>query len=78
MDTTLFLAVLGTQEIAIIGIGILVLFGAKRLPELARGMGEGMREFKKAVKEINTDDETPGAPPSPAADKNDVESGSVR
>ena len=52
---------LGATEIILIILAILILFGAKKIPELARGIGKGMREFKKAVKEveddINVDDE---------------------
>ncbi len=34
---------------------VLLLFGAKKVPELARGLGEGMKEFKHAVQEVNAD-----------------------
>lgn len=40
---------LGTGEIVIIFLAILLIFGAKKLPELARGLGEGINEFKDAV-----------------------------
>jgi sec-independent protein translocase protein TatA len=40
---------LGMPEILLIGLVIALLFGAKRLPELFRSMGEGLREFKKAT-----------------------------
>jgi TatA/E family protein of Tat protein translocase len=43
---------LGAGEIAIIFILVLVLFGPQRLPELARGLGKGMRELRKATAEI--------------------------
>ena len=39
---------LGTPEIIIIALGILLLFGAKKIPELMRGLGSGIKEFKKA------------------------------
>ena len=42
----------GTGEILIILLIILLLFGAKKLPELARGLGKGIKEFKKASNEI--------------------------
>ena len=42
----------GGMEILIIGLAILLFFGAKRIPELARGLGQGMKEFKKASNEI--------------------------
>lgn len=43
---------LGGPEIFVIIFAILLLFGAKKIPELARGMGKGIREFKDATKEI--------------------------
>ena len=39
----------GPIELTLIGLAVLVLFGAKRLPELARGLGKGIREFKTAL-----------------------------
>ncbi|WP_224998658.1 twin-arginine translocase TatA/TatE family subunit [Cesiribacter sp. SM1] len=53
MITTLaFIGGLGTSEIALILFIVVIFFGAKRIPELARGLGRGMREFKDATKEI--------------------------
>ena len=43
---------LGPWEIALVILGIIILFGGKKLPELARGLGLGMREFKKAKQEV--------------------------
>ncbi|UCD37711.1 MAG: twin-arginine translocase TatA/TatE family subunit [Fidelibacterota bacterium] len=43
---------LGFGEILVILFIILLLFGAKKLPDLARGLGQGMREFKRATNEI--------------------------
>ena len=43
---------LGPWEIALIILVIIILFGGKKLPELARGLGLGLREFKKAKQEI--------------------------
>tara|TARA_B100000945_G_C20256308_1_gene536989 strand:- start:316 stop:501 length:186 start_codon:yes stop_codon:yes gene_type:complete len=43
---------LGPGEIAIIILVVIVLFGGKKLPELARGLGQGIKEFKKATREI--------------------------
>lgn len=40
---------LGTSEIIIIVLIVVLLFGAKRIPELMRGMGRGVKEFKDAV-----------------------------
>ncbi len=46
---------LGWQETLVILLIVLVLFGAKRLPELARSLGQGIKEFRKSVKEIAED-----------------------
>ena len=43
---------LGTTELVIIMFIILLVFGAKKLPELAQGLGKGIREFKKASNDI--------------------------
>ncbi|MBP7007113.1 MAG: twin-arginine translocase TatA/TatE family subunit [Candidatus Levybacteria bacterium] len=42
---------IGTTEIVVIALVLLVLFGGKKLPELARGMGDSIKEFRKAVNE---------------------------
>ena len=43
---------LGPWEIALIILVVIILFGGKKLPELARGLGLGLKEFKKATSEI--------------------------
>jgi sec-independent protein translocase protein TatA len=48
----LFIGGLGAWEIVLIVLVILIFFGAKRIPELARGLGKGIREFKDATKDI--------------------------
>ncbi len=50
-----FIGGMGGQEILVIMIIILLLFGAKKLPELARSLGQGVKEFRKSVKEISED-----------------------
>ena len=45
---TILLAMLGTPEIIIILIVVLLLFGGKKIPELMRGLGKGIKEFKDA------------------------------
>jgi sec-independent protein translocase protein TatA len=50
-----FLQSLGPLEIFVVVFVILLLFGAKKLPELARGMGKAMKEFKKATKDVEDD-----------------------
>ena len=56
---------LGPWEIAIIVLLIIVLFGAKKLPDAARSIGRSMRIFKSEVKEMRKDDETPVEPQQP-------------
>ncbi len=46
---------LGPLEIFLIVLVVLLLFGAKKIPELAQGVGKGMREFKKAIKDVEHD-----------------------
>lgn len=46
---------LGFGEILLIFLVLLLLFGAKRLPELARGLGKSLKEFKKATREIENE-----------------------
>jgi sec-independent protein translocase protein TatA len=53
---------LGYQELLIILVIVLVLFGANRLPELAKSLGSSVKEFKKGINEANkTDDTTPAS-----------------
>ncbi len=49
---------MGPWEIALIFLVILLLFGAKRLPEIAQGLGKGIREFKGAVKDTQKEIKT--------------------
>ncbi len=44
---------IGIQEILLILLIALLLFGAKRLPEIGRGLGKGIREFKRASRDIS-------------------------
>jgi sec-independent protein translocase protein TatA len=50
-----FLQNIGGGSLILIILVILLLFGAKRIPELARGLGRGIREFKDATKDIQND-----------------------
>jgi len=53
MNSTLgFLGTLGTQEMVLIFLILLLLFGAKKLPQLARGIGKSVGEFRKAREEF--------------------------
>lgn len=53
----ILLGILGAQEIIIIAIIILLLFGGRKIPELMRGLGRGMKEFKDATSGKIPDDE---------------------
>ena len=46
---------IGTGEILLIVLFILIFFGAKKIPELAQGLGRGIKEFRKAAKEVQDD-----------------------
>lgn len=53
---------IGAPELLLIFLVVLLVFGAKRIPEIARGLGRGIREFKEATREISREidvDETP-------------------
>jgi sec-independent protein translocase protein TatA len=50
---------LGTQDIILIGIIVVVLFGASRIPQLGSGIGQAIRNFKKGVSEVDEIDVTP-------------------
>jgi sec-independent protein translocase protein TatA len=64
---------LGVWEILLIVLAILVLFGAKRIPEFAKGLGQGIREFKNAAnnvkeevrREVEAADNATNNPPTP-------------
>ena len=49
---------IGVPELILLGIVLLLIFGPKRLPEIGKSMGKGMREFKQSVSGITGDDET--------------------
>ncbi len=49
----------GTQDIILLGVIVVVLFGATKLPQLGKGLGEAIGNFKKSMKEANEIDVTP-------------------
>jgi len=66
---------MGPWELLVVFLVILLLFGAKRLPEIAQGMGKGIKEFRKAMKDTTSEiksslDEEP-PPTSKPAEKTD-------
>jgi len=78
--TILFLN-LGGGEIFIILLVVLLFFGSKRIPELAKGLGKGMREFKDAMSGIENEvksaasDGTPPAKPAAKEEAKKIENG---
>ena len=60
---------IGTQELLIIFLIILLLFGASRIPEIARAMGKGIRDFKKATKDVEEGIQNAGESPGRIEDK---------
>ena len=73
LPSILAIGPIGTTEILIILFIVLLLFGAKKLPELARGLGKSMTEFKKASteleREVNADPSESTPPKQPVAEK---------
>ena len=62
MNTTLLFLGLGMQEILLIALVVLLFFGGKKIPELMKGLGKGVKSFKEGMNEIEKDikiDDTP-------------------
>lgn len=57
ISASIFLAV-GPWQIVVVVVLVLLLFGGKKIPELMRGLGSGIKEFKDASKEDNADKKT--------------------
>ena len=55
MNTVLAFGMPGGWELIVIILFVIIFFGAKKIPEIARGMGKGIREFKDATKEIKNE-----------------------
>jgi twin arginine-targeting protein translocase, tatA/E family len=62
---------LGTQEIIIIAIIILILFGGKRIPELMKGLGKGVRYFKDSVNGVDAPEEQHSSKDKPVETQHD-------
>ena len=85
MNTMLAVFGLGGWEVILILAVVLILFGAKKLPELAKGLGQGIKEFKKATTDVQKDlqsaleeDTTPPpAAPKSVPDKAEVAAAST-
>lgn len=53
---------LGAPEMIMIGLGVALLFGGKKIPELMKGLGSGIKEFKKAANDKEDDNQNPNPP----------------
>ncbi|HOG05710.1 MAG TPA: twin-arginine translocase TatA/TatE family subunit [Paludibacter sp.] len=53
MLNMIYLWALGTGEIILIALVVLLIFGGKKIPELMRGLGKGVSQFKKGMKEVD-------------------------
>jgi len=75
MNTSLAVLGLSGGELIIVLVAVLILFGAKRIPEFAKGLGQGIKEFKKASQDVTTEfhnamhQEPQPQPPPPAPPK---------
>ena len=57
MEAFVLLGMVGPWQIILLVVAIVFLFGGRKIPELMRGIGQGMKEFKKATKDETEDDE---------------------
>ena len=57
MKSMTILGMIGPWQVVLIVVVVLILFGGKKIPELMKGLGRGMKEFKDATKEIDKDKE---------------------
>ena len=55
MNNLLFLGNIGAGEIVIVALVVLLLFGGKKIPELMKGLGKGVKSFKDGMKEVEND-----------------------
>ncbi len=58
MNTFVFLGVIGGYEWILIVVIVVLLFGGKKIPELMKGMGQGIKEFKQGMKDTGEDKKT--------------------
>jgi len=58
MDNIVVISMPGGTELLLLMIVVLILFGARRIPEVAQNLGKGIREFKKSIREVQSEIET--------------------
>ena len=56
MNSFIIVGMIGPWQVVLIILVILLLFGGRKIPELMKGLGQGMKEFKKATKDEDPDD----------------------
>ena len=56
LSINILLGMIGAPQVVLIVVAVLLLFGGRKIPELMRGLGSGIKEFKKATKEEEEDD----------------------
>jgi sec-independent protein translocase protein TatA len=75
MDNVILISMPGGTELLLLMLLILILFGARRIPEMAQNLGKGIREFKKSLREVQTEidsaDTTKGKIEKPKTDQPD-------
>ncbi|WP_336133756.1 Sec-independent protein translocase subunit TatA/TatB [Natronomonas amylolytica] len=69
METLLFIGGLGPMELGLVALVLILLFGASKLPDLARSMGSATGEFKKGRQEVEEELEDMQEPPESEADE---------
>lgn len=67
LSVFLFLDSLGGGELLVIMFFIIIFFGSKKIPDLARGLGRGMREFRNAMNDVRSEIEQAAEPEKPQA-----------
>ncbi|MGE4289391.1 MAG: twin-arginine translocase TatA/TatE family subunit [Salinivirgaceae bacterium] len=69
---TVILGILGGQEILLIVLAILILFGGRKIPELMKGLGKGIKEFKQATSDSGVDEDIKDIKKEINSVKNDI------
>ncbi|MGM9693759.1 MAG: twin-arginine translocase TatA/TatE family subunit [Alloprevotella sp.] len=67
MNQLLFIGGIGMQEVLLIALVVLLFFGGKKIPELMKGLGKGVKSFKEGMNETNNDEAE-----KPKSDDNDA------